>query len=61
MDPATAALMSDPDRNPLFCRRWQDGDDRVVSRPVARNDNPWTDLDGLDLLQAWRRERERRA
>ena len=60
MDPATAAAMSDPARNPLFRRRWLEGDAPVVPRPAPPNAPSAEDLDGLALLLAWRRERERR-
>lgn len=57
MDPARAAAMSDPDRNPLFRRHWVE--------PVAAKPRPAADAiprdtleqSGLDLLLAWRRQK----
>ena len=60
MDAAAAALMSDRERNPLFRRRWLEGDAPVVPRPALPNAPSAEDLDGLALLLAWRRQRERR-
>jgi hypothetical protein len=61
MDAATAAAMSDPERNPLFRRRWQE----QLSEPVL----PWPEEPDDDmeptshaLLLRWRQawvQRER--
>lgn len=56
MDAAAAALMSDPERNPLFRRRWAETGEVVVPRPAPRPDLDDA-LDGVALLAAWRRER----
>jgi len=56
MDAASAAAMSDPERNPHFRRRWSEMDDIVVPRPLPSADADQS-LDGAALLQAWRRER----
>lgn len=59
MDAAAAARMSDPERNPNFRRRWvADALDLKLAPPrihVDRRRRP--DMQGRDLLAAWRRER----
>ena len=61
MDAATAAAMSDPERNPAFRRRWQD-----TKTPLQpHEDSPQraqdvVELTGRDLLEQWRRERASR-
>ena len=57
---AAAAAMSDPDRNPLFRRRWCEADFVVVLRLPPPDHRARDALDGPALLLAWRRERERR-
>ena len=59
MDAAAAAAMSDPDRNPLFRRRWREAGDVVAPRPAPPDHRARDALDGLALLLAWRRERRR--
>lgn len=55
MDAATAASMSDPQRNPAFRRRWQEADAAVPPQPLTRD---WTaNLEGAALLAEWRRIR----
>ena len=55
MDASTATARSDPIRNPLFRRRWQEADARPVQRPPTL-DQPG-ELDGVALLAEWRRFR----
>ncbi len=62
MDAATAATMSDPERNPKFRRRWQDPPPEPGWTPPA--DLALEDavaLTGRELLEQWRRDRSRRA
>jgi hypothetical protein len=59
MDPATAAAMSDPDRNRWFRRRWFE----PSSAPPLRPEGPArpgdvVELTGYALLEHWRWERE---
>ncbi|MBL6459398.1 hypothetical protein JMJ55_29205 [Belnapia sp. T6] len=60
MDAATAAAMSDPERNPAFRRRWQDvaSPSPALGRPLAAQDD--LELTGRELLEQWRRERAQR-
>jgi hypothetical protein len=58
MDAATAAAMSDPERNPAFRRRWQE----IGTPPQPHDDAPQRaqdalELTGRELLEQWRRER----
>lgn len=55
MDAATAAAMSDPQRNPAFRRRWLEVDPLPAPRPPALD--PVGELDGPALLAEWRRIR----
>jgi hypothetical protein len=58
MDAATAAAMSDPERNPAFRRRWQDAG--TPPQPPAREPDPKQDpveQTGCALLEQWRRDR----
>ena len=60
MDPARAAAMSDPERNPWFRRRWAE----PATRPpptVSPADRvyPTPEQIGLDLMETWRQERRR--
>ena len=61
MDAATAAAMSDPERNPAFRRRWQEAPEEPATphRPVHE---PAASLEraGRELLDEWRRDRARR-
>jgi hypothetical protein len=60
MDAATAAAMSDPERNPAFRRRWHEQPDHHV--PVqAPTPMPEVALEvtGRALLELWRQERRR--
>jgi hypothetical protein len=59
MDTATAAAMSDPERNPAFRRRWQDGPraPRWSSPPAVVEPGDAVELTGRELLERWRRER----
>ena len=55
MDAATAAAMSDPDRNPMFRRRWR------AATPVAVLVTPRSTTSavgpiGLALIEAWWRK-----
>ena len=57
MDPARAAAMSDPDRNPFFRRHWVE----PAARPptAIRQDialEPFEQI-GLQLRETWRQER----
>src|SRR3954447_7967499 len=57
MDAASAAAMSDPDRNPAFRRRWQDAHTRPelpTQRPKSGQDA--LELTGRELLEQWRRD-----
>lgn len=60
MDPARAASMSDPEQNPWFRRRWAEPATRP---PPAATLNDWVHTTpeqiGLQLLEAWRQERNR--
>jgi hypothetical protein len=61
MDAATAAAMSDPDRNPSFRRRWKDANTRQqphVGEPNSERDA--LELTARELLEQWRRERAQR-
>ena len=61
MNGATAAAMSDPERNPKFRRRWQDAPcepGRYPPQPLELGDT--VELTGRELLEQWRRERGRR-
>ena len=58
MDAATAAAMSDPERNPAFRRRWQE----TCTPPRQPHSEPPRTRDALELsaqklLEKWRRER----
>ncbi len=58
MDPARAASMSDPDRNPFFRRHWAE----PATRPppaVTLTDraHPTPEQIGLHLRDTWRQER----
>lgn len=56
-DPAAAAGMSDPVRNPSFRRRWREVDQLL--QPVVPSPKPGADPlgpIGLALLDAWRRK-----
>lgn len=53
MDAATAAAMSNPDRNPHFRRRWTDGE----ADASALSTRPSVGTFGLALLEALRRRR----
>jgi hypothetical protein len=58
MDAATAAAMSDPERNPAFRRCWQEActpSDLVAGGPPAEKDA--VNLSARELLEQWRRER----
>ncbi len=61
MDAATAAAMSDPERNPAFRRRWREALDESAApqRPVHE---PATSIErtGRELLDQWRQDRARR-
>ena len=61
MDAATAAAMSDPERNPAFRRRWQEAPDRPAA-PHQPVQEPATSLErtGRELLDQWRQDRARR-
>jgi hypothetical protein len=59
MDAATAAAMSDPERNPAFRRRWQEvGAPRPPDQPQTAQDD--LELTGRELLEQWRREQTQR-
>jgi hypothetical protein len=59
MDAATAAAMSDPERNRFFRRRWvSEPDDGPCKHRITSEPHDSIDLTGLELLQQWRRERE---
>jgi hypothetical protein len=61
MDAATAAAMSDPDRNPKFRRRWQDAlcePERYPPQSFEPRDA--VELTGRELLEDWRQQRARR-
>jgi hypothetical protein len=58
MDAATAAAMSDPERNPAFRRRWQDAG--TPPQPPTPKPDPKRDpleLAGHELLKQWRQDR----
>jgi hypothetical protein len=59
MDAAAAAAMSDPERNPLFRRRWIDAGKPAVESGTAAQPDPDRDLaaTGIELLEQWRRDR----
>jgi hypothetical protein len=62
MDAATAAAMSDPERNPAFRRRWQDTYPPPQSSPSEpKSEHDALDLTGRELLEQWRRERASQA
>jgi hypothetical protein len=55
MNAATAAAMSDPDRNPMFRRRWvETAAAPVTPRSTAGAFGPI----GLALIDAWRRKQQ---
>jgi len=56
MDAATAAAMSDPERNGLFRRRWTEPPHEP---PVCGQVVDDIDLTGRALLEEWRRSRSR--
>ncbi len=60
MDAATAAAMSDPERNGLFRRRWAESFHKPPVRGQVMDD---IELAGRALLEEWRcsRSRERMA
>lgn len=59
MDAARAAAMSDPERNPNFRRRWQEGPPPLAD--ALREDQPERlGTIGRALLGAWRRQQVRR-
>jgi hypothetical protein len=61
MDAATAAAMSDPDRNRFFRRRWRETWVVVAAQPRPATDPAERlELAGQDLLREWRRERAQR-
>ena len=58
MDAATAAAMSDPERNPAFRRRWQEACTPPLppdAKALVAQDA--LELTGRELLEQWRRER----
>lgn len=57
MDPAAAAAMSDPDRNPQFRRRWDDTES-VQPGGSPRNSSAVVGTLGLALLEAFKRRRQ---
>jgi len=59
MDAASAAAMSDPERNPLFRRRWLEPAGSATGRAIAEHPGPDDDLavTGLELREQWRQER----
>lgn len=59
MDAASAAAMSDPERNPAFRRRWQDQPGHLVhaNAPAQKPDDA-IEQTGRALLEQWRRERK---
>jgi hypothetical protein len=59
MDAASAAAMSDPDRNPHFRRIWHDPAPPPVMTAMAARASSLGDL-GLALLDAWRRKQAQR-
>jgi hypothetical protein len=61
MDAATAAAMSDPDRNTFFRRRWRETWVVVTAQPHPATDPAeGLELAGQDLLREWRLERAQR-
>ena len=61
MDAATAAAMSDPERNRHFRRRWQDPQaprTEPADRHASRDADPLGPI-GHELLEAWRRQQRR--
>jgi len=62
MDAATAAAMSDPDRNKWFRRRWADSSHPPKQAPGRSPQPPAAlELTGYALLEQWRSERARHA
>lgn len=59
MDAATAAAMSDPERNPHFRRRWGQSAPRIMPNPVPPDSR--LGALGLALLEAWRLRQQRAA
>ncbi len=61
MDAATAAAMSDPERNPGFRRRWREAPDGPAA-PLRPVQEPATSIErtGRELLDQWRQDRVRR-
>ena len=58
MDAASAAAMSDPDRNPWFRRRWSEPSDIVQRRQGPPEPNEALDQIGSALREQWRREQK---
>jgi hypothetical protein len=60
MDAATAAAMSDPQRNPAFRRRWQEQPDhRAAAQAPLPIPEVALEVTGRALLELWRQERRR--
>jgi hypothetical protein len=58
MDAATAAAMSDPERNPAFRRRWRDaGMPPQPPTPKSGSKQDAFELTGHELLKQWRQDR----
>jgi hypothetical protein len=57
MDAASAAAMSDPDRNPHFRRRWVQPTARPRVVPVVQPPDGTLGAIGIALLKSWRRAR----
>ena len=62
MDPATAAAMSDPDRNPRFRRRWTEPPGIAKSnRPRTPEPDKALEQAGSAVREQWRHERARQS
>jgi hypothetical protein len=62
MDTATAAGMSDPDRNKWFRRRWSEPPEAARSRlPKTPEPDKALEQIGSTLREQWRRERARQS
>ena len=58
MDAATAAAMSDPDRNKWFRRRWSEPPQSPARTTSPGQPTGPVELTGYALLEQWRRTKE---